>query len=168
MTVPAPLAAAFAALGLTPPCHDHQPLRTVADAHAVWDGLPGAAVKNLFLKDAGRQYWLVVVPGDPRIDTKALAPLIGSKRLSFGSADDLRAILGVEPGSVSPLAMMNDAQQQVRLVLHAGLMDAAMLLVHPLVNTATLQLPPADLVRFLAAQGVQPAVVDLARAFLAK
>ncbi|MCC6719617.1 MAG: prolyl-tRNA synthetase associated domain-containing protein [Acetobacteraceae bacterium] len=165
--IPASLSAALGALGLAPVCHVHAPLRTVEDAHAIWDGLAGAQVKNLFIKDAGRQYWLVVVPGDPRMDTKALAPLIGSKRISFGSADDLRAILGVEPGSVTPLAMMNDARRQVRLVIHAPLMRADRLLVHPLVNTATLEMAPGDLARFLDAHDVAPALVDLSAAFLA-
>ena len=167
MPIPVRLAEALAALDLAPVCHQHPPLATVDDAHAIWDRLPGAQVKNLFIKDAGRQYWLVVVPGDPRMDTKAMAPLIGSKRISFGSADDLRAILGVEPGSVTPLAMMNDVQHQVRLVIHAPLMQAATLLVHPLVNTATLEMAPGDLLRFLGHHGVVPALVDLEAAFVA-
>ncbi len=167
MPIPAALAEALATLALTPTCHEHPPLATVEDAHAIWDNLPGAQVKNLFIKDAGKQYWLVVVPGDPRMDTKAMAPLIGSKRISFASADDLRAILGVEPGSVTPLAMMNDRDHQVRLVIHAPLMAEPTLLVHPLVNTATLAMPPADLLRFLAHHGVTPALVDLEPAFLA-
>ena len=166
MPIPAPLATTLAALNLAPRLHEHPPLRTVEDAHAIWDNLPGAQVKNLFIKDAGRQHWLVVVPGDPRMDTKAMAPLIGSKRISFASADDLRAILGVEPGSVTPLAMMNDTQHQVRLVLHAPLLQAETLLVHPLVNTATLQMAPADLLRFLAHHGVTPDLVDLEPAFI--
>jgi Ala-tRNA(Pro) deacylase len=166
MPIPAALAEALTALALSPTCHEHPPLATVEDAHAIWDTLPGAQVKNLFIKDAGKQYWLVVVPGDPRMDTKAMAPLIGSKRISFASADDLRAILGVEPGSVTPLAMMNDTRHQVRLVIHAPLMQAETLLVHPLVNTATLAMPPADLARFLAHHGVTAALVDLAPAFL--
>jgi Ala-tRNA(Pro) deacylase len=166
MPIPARLADALAALNLAPPCHEHPPLATVEDAHAIWDNLPGAQVKNLFIKDAGKQFWLVVVPGDPRMDTKAMAPLIGSKRISFGSSDDLRAILGVEPGSVTPLAMMNDTLRQVRLVIHAGLMQAETLLVHPLVNTATLAMAPADLLRFLDLHGVEPTLVDLRPAFL--
>ena len=166
MPIPAPLAAALARLNLAPECHEHPPLATVEDAHAIWDSIPGAQVKNLFIKDAGKQYWLVVVPGDPRMDTKAMAPLIGSKRISFGSADDLRRILGVEPGSVTPLAMMNDTDHQVRLVIHAALMQAETLLVHPLVNTATLRMTPADVLAFLAAHDVTPALVDLEPAFI--
>lgn len=165
MDLPAALAAPFAALGLAPQCVEHPPLRTVEDTHNFWDVLPGLGVKNLFIKDAGKQYWMVVLPADRSVDTKRLADVIGSKRISFGSADDLVRILGVEPGSVTPLAMVNDADRQVRLVLHAGMMEASHVLVHPLVNTATLVLPPADLMRFLHHIGVTPAIVDLTPAF---
>lgn len=154
-------------LGLTPPIVEHPPLRTVADAHEYWDRLPGMAVKNLFLKDAGRQYWLVVLPAEVSVDTKALASVIGSKRISFGSSDDLDRLLGVEPGAVTPLAVVNDTQRQVRLVLHAAMLDADAVLVHPLVNTATVVMPPGDLLRFLARCGAEPAIIDLSPAFRA-
>jgi len=80
MPIPSTLATAFAKLAIDVPCYEHPPLRTVEDAHRYWDALSGAQVKNLFLKDAGGQLWLMVVPGDPRMDTKAMAALIGSKR----------------------------------------------------------------------------------------
>ena len=159
------LAAAFAVLAIAPERVEHPPLRTVPDAHAFWDHLPGLGLKNLFIKDAGKQYWLVVLPADRSVDTKILAATIGSKRISFGSAEDLVRILGVEPGSVTPLAMINDGERQVRLVLDAGMIAAAAVLVHPLVNTATLILAPADLLRFLAHCGVTPAVTDLSPAY---
>jgi Ala-tRNA(Pro) deacylase len=164
MPIPDRLAAAFAALGIEAPCVEHPPLRTVADAHAHWDELPGLAVKNLFIKDAGKQYWLVTLPADRSVDTKVLAALIGARRISFGSAEDLRAILGVEPGSVTPLAAINDTQNRVRVVLHAGMAEAAAVLVHPLVNTATLIMKSGDLLRFMDAHG-GAALVDLAPAF---
>lgn len=159
------LATAFATLGLTPELVEHPPLRTVPDAHEFWDPLPGLGVKNLFIKDAGKQYWLVVLPADRSVDTKILATTIGSKRISFGSADDLVRILAVEPGSVTPLAMINDTEKQVRLVLDSAMLDATAVLVHPLVNTATLIMPPADLMRFLAHCAVTPAIVDLSPAY---
>jgi len=166
MPMPPELAAALAALDISVTVHTHPPLRTVADAHEYWDNLDGAQVKNLFFKDAGGQLWLVVVPGDPRMDTKAMAGLIGAKRLSFGSADLLREVLGVEPGAVTPLAVMHDNTRRVRAVLHAGLMDADRVLVHPMVNTATLPIAPADLLRFMADRHASPAIVDLSPAFL--
>jgi Ala-tRNA(Pro) deacylase len=165
MPIPAPLAAAFTRLGFDPICHEHPPLRTVDDAHAHWDALEGAQVKNLFLKDAGRQLWLVVVPGDPMMDTKALAGLIGSKRLSFASAETLGAVLGVQPGAVTPLAVLHDTGHQVRTVLHAPLMQASAVLVHPLVNTATVALAPDALLRFMTELHVPPALIDLTPAF---
>jgi len=165
MPIHAELAAALAALNIDVTVHEHPPLRTVADAHAHWDILAGAQVKNLFFKDAGGQLWVVVVPGDPRMDTKVMARLIGAKRLSFGSADLLREVLGVEPGAVTPLAVMNDTARRVRAVLHAGLMDADRVLVHPLVNTATVLIAPADLLRFMTARHAAPALVDLTPAF---
>jgi len=167
MTLPPVLADAFAALGLSPRMVEHPPLRTVADAHEYWDHLPGLAVKNLFLKDSGGQFWLVVLPAEVSVDTKALAAVIGSKRISFGSADALGRILGVEPGAVTPLAMINDSDRQVRLVLHAGMREAEAVLVHPLVNTATLLMPPDDLRRFLERCGAEPRFIDLTPAFRA-
>ena len=167
MPIPAFLAAALAALDIVPVCVEHPPLRTVADAEMHWDKLAGMAVKNLFIKDAGKQYWLVVLPAERSIDPKLLAPIIGSRRISFGSAEDLAAILGVAPGAVTPLAAINDRANQVRIVLHAAMLDAPAVLVHPLVNTATLILPPQDLLRFLAAHGAAPAILDLSAAFRA-
>jgi len=167
MPIPDQLAAAFTALGITAPCVEHPPLKTVADAEAHWNHLPGMAVKNLFIKDAGKQYWLVVLPAERSVDTKILAAVIGSKRISFGSAEDLQAILGVAPGSVTPLGALNDTQRQVRIVLHAAMAEAEAVLVHPLVNTATLILKPADLLRFLDTYADKPALVDLTPAFRA-
>lgn len=165
MPIPAPLATALATLGLDLPCHEHPPLRTVEDAHRHWDALEGAQVKNLFLKDAGGQCWLVVVPGDPRMDTKIMAGLIGSKRISFGSAELLGERLGVVPGAVTPLSVINDTARRVRTVLHAGLMQERLILVHPLVNTATVQIAPSDLLRFMTDFHTPPALVDLTPAF---
>jgi Ala-tRNA(Pro) deacylase len=163
--LPVILTTLFAELGLSPLVVEHPPLRTVADAHAYWDHLPGLPLKNLFLKDAGGQHWLVVVPAAISVDTKVLATLIGARRLSFGSADSLVRILAVEPGAVTPLAMLHDSKHQVRLVLHAAMEQAPAVLVHPLVNTATLILPPADLRRCLSHCGVTPAIIDLSPAF---
>lgn len=165
MPIPAPLQAALDALSIAPPCLEHKPLRTSEDAAVLWDALPGAQVKNLFLKDAGGQIWLVVVPGAPRMDTKILATLIGAKRISFGSADLLNEVLGVQPGSVTPLAVMNDPTHRVRAVIHAPLLQAEAVLVHPMHNTGTLILNPTDLLRFMTKHHRAPAIIDLSASF---
>ena len=165
MPIPDALQAVFSTLNIMPPCHEHPPLMTSEDAAVQWDRLDGWQVKNLFLKDAGGQLWLVVLPCEPMVDTKILATIIGSKRISFGGAGLLLEVLGVTPGSVTPLAMMHDREHKVRLVLHTDVMHSRPLLVHPLVNTATVELQPADLLRFLTYHSVTPQLLDLSPAF---
>ena len=94
------------------------------------------------------------------IDLKALPAVIGSGRLSFGSAQALEAMLGVTPGSVTALALINDPDHRVRFVLDAALAAADPVNFHPLENTATTAIGQADFRRFLAAIGVAPLIVD--------
>lgn len=139
----------------------HKPVFTVDDVDATPHGLPGLDTKNLFLKDAKGELFLVTMRSDRRADLKALPGIIGSKRLSFGSAEALFAALGVLPGSVTPLALVNDVTHRVRFALDRALADSDVIVCHPLVNTASLSLRTADLFRLLRAIGVEPAVVDL-------
>ncbi len=86
---------------------------------------------------------------------------IGSKRLSFGNAALLMDALGVTPGSVTPLALINDAARRVQLVLDREMMDEELINLHPLVNTATITLQTADLLRFLETLGRKPLLAEL-------
>jgi Ala-tRNA(Pro) deacylase len=108
--------------------------------------------------------WLVSAPFARAIDLKKLPGLIGSARLSFGSADRLRRALGLEPGSVTPFAVVNDPTRAVTLVLDAWMMTQGLLNAHPLTNAKTTSIAPAALLRFAAACGHRPLIVDLARA----
>ena len=89
----------------------HPPVFTVAESKALRGALPGGHSKNLFLKDKKSVLWLVVAAEDRGIDLKALRPRIGSAGLSFASAETLRQVLGVEPGSVTPFALINDRRR---------------------------------------------------------
>ncbi|CAH2601064.1 Prolyl-tRNA editing protein ProX [Rhodovastum atsumiense] len=148
-------------LGITYALIEHPPLRTVEETHGYWDHLPGLTAKNLLLKDAGGRFWLVVAPGELRVDLKALPARIGSKRLSFAGPDDLAATLAVEPGAVTPLAVVNDPTGRVSVVLDRSLAGPEPVKVHPLVNTASVAVAGEALLRFLAHHGHPPAVVDL-------
>jgi Ala-tRNA(Pro) deacylase len=139
----------------------HKPVFTVEDVEQTPHGLPGADTKNLFLKDAKGQLFLVTLRADRRADLKTLPALIGGKRLSFGSAETLFAALGVLPGSVTPFALINDVSHQVRFALDRALAEAEHIICHPLVNTASVSLRTADLLRLLRALGVEPAIIDL-------
>ncbi len=141
--------------------HEHEAVFTVEESAALHALIPGAHTKNLFLKDAAGRFWLVSAPHDARLDLKALPIAIGSKKLSFGKAEDMMRLLGVTPGSVTPLAALNDAEGQVSVVIDSRLADAPRVNVHPLRNTATVGLTGADLLAFLADVGHPPLVVML-------
>lgn len=162
MTSPDTLFSFLDSLGIATRTKEHPPIATVEDGLAHWEDIPGVHCKNLFLRDAGKALWLVVAPTDRRIDLKTLPDRIGSKRLSFGSPDRLRETLGVEPGSVTPFALINDREQKrVSVILDAWMMEQPVLNFHPLVNTATTTISNTDLRRFVAACGHAARDVDL-------
>ena len=115
------LRADLAALGIEFEEQEHRAVFTVAESSELHDRMPGAHSKNLFLKDAGGVFWLVTVPAHARVDLKTLPQAIGSKRVSFAKAEDMERLLGITPGSVTPLAMINAAPGTVRVVLEQGL-----------------------------------------------
>src|SRR5262249_40632567 len=84
-----------------------------------------------------------------------------SGRFSFGSADLMRATLGVEPGAVTPFAAMNDRDHRVSIVLDADLMRHEAINAHPLRNTMTTTIASAGLRRFLEATGHVPRIIEL-------
>ena len=139
----------------------HAPVFTVAEAGAVHAAVPGCHTKNLFLKDKKGGLWLVVVRDRLRVDLNALAKQLGAPRFSFGSAELLIATLGIEPGSVTPFALMNDANHLVRPVLDEGMLAQDPLNFHPLRNDRTTAISPGDLLGFVRACGHDPIVTSL-------
>ncbi len=140
----------------------HAPVFRVEDGAAIKAALPGGHSKNLFLKDARDQLWLVSALGDTVIDLKRTPAAIGSAKLSFGSPERLWEALGVRPGSVTPLALLNDPEHRVRLVLDAALLACDPLNFHPLSNDATTAVSRDGALRFFEALGRAPQVVDFA------
>ncbi|MGD8963099.1 MAG: prolyl-tRNA synthetase associated domain-containing protein [Desulfobacterales bacterium] len=135
-------------------CYDHPAVYTVDDVRRLVPPLPAAKTKNLFLRDhKGKRHFLVIVPADKRVDIKALNALIGSSRLSFGSAGRLKKLLGVDPGSVTIFALVNDPDHFVELIIDKSLWEEQAFQFHPLVNTRTLLISKENLKRFLAVAG---------------
>ncbi|MGV7119671.1 prolyl-tRNA synthetase associated domain-containing protein [Sphingopyxis sp. 550A] len=141
--------------------HEHVAVFTVAESDGVNAAIPGAHTKNLFLKDSGGAFWLVTVPGEARVDLKALPAAIGSKRVSFGKAEDMDRLLGIAPGSVTPLAAINAPPGSITIVLDAGLAEAGRVNVHPLRNTATISLSGAVILDLLRRWGHDPVVAGV-------
>ncbi|MET0427295.1 MAG: prolyl-tRNA synthetase associated domain-containing protein, partial [Microvirga sp.] len=123
---------------------------------------PGAHSKNLFVKDKKGRHFLITARDETAIDLKRLHGAIGaSGRVSFGSAERLRAVLGVEPGSVTPFAVANDTEGLVTLVLDAALMEHERVNFHPLINSMTTTVSREDLLAFLRDVGHEPMIISL-------
>jgi Ala-tRNA(Pro) deacylase len=142
---------------------DHPPVFTVADVHRLTPDLPGAGTKNLFFRDKkGSRHFLVVLPDDKRVDLKKLPQSLESGRVSFGSPQRLKESLGIEPGSVSLLAIFNDRNGlNVEVFIDESLWQADAFQFHPLVNTSTLVISKDGIRRFLSATGHRWKVVDV-------
>lgn len=151
----------MATLGIVYVKTEHEAVFTVTESGQLHRDLAGAHSKNLFLKDAVGTFWLVTVPAEARVDLKALPAAIGSKRISFGKADDMVRLLGITPGSVTPLAAINAAAGSVTVVLDASLAAASRVHVHPLRNTATIGLAGRDILQLLRHWGHPPLVVPI-------
>jgi Ala-tRNA(Pro) deacylase len=162
MLSPQQLFARLDELGLAYATVEHAPVFTVEQAKQHRGVLPGHHIKNLFLRNKKEAMWLVVAIEDRAIDLKQLGDRLGAGRLSFGSPERLRTYLGVEPGSVTPFAVINDTGHAVRLVLDSGLTADGAINAHPLTNTMTTAITLADLLRFFEATGHAPDWLDLA------
>lgn len=147
-------------LGIAHRTVEHPPVFTVEEAKALRGDLPGHHIKNLFLRNKKEEMWLVVALEDRAVDLRRLGERLGAGRLSFGSPDRLKRHLGVEPGSVTPLALINDEPHLVRLALDRALADSGPVNAHPLVNTMTTALAGPDLLRFFEATGHVPLWLD--------
>ncbi len=120
---PDQLFAALDALGISHSTVTHPPVFTVDEARALRGQLPGGHTKNLFLRDKKQALYLVVAEEHAKIELKGLHRLLGATgRFSFGSADLLREVWGVEPGSVTPFGAINDLEGRVTVILDVAMM----------------------------------------------
>ena len=157
------LLAWMAANGVEQTTHDHPAVFRVEEGLELKAAMPGAHTKNLFLKDKKGRLWLISARQDTMIDLKRAPKTIGSDRLSFGNEGLLYETLGLTPGSVTALGLINDPEQRVTFILDKALWDADVVNFHPLTNTATTALAQAEFRRFLTLVGREPMVVDFDR-----
>jgi Ala-tRNA(Pro) deacylase len=142
--------------------HDHAPVYTVDDVNRLVPPLDAAKTKSLFLCDAkGARHFLVIVSGEKRVDLKALPDLLKSSRLRFGSPDRLKKYLGVDPGSVSLFAAINDIDMAVEIIMDSALWESDAFQFHPLVNTTTLVISKDNIQRFVDQTGHNAQILDV-------
>ncbi|MEL6724904.1 MAG: prolyl-tRNA synthetase associated domain-containing protein [Pseudomonadota bacterium] len=139
---------------------EHAATFTVEEGRHLKASMPGGHTKNLFMKDKDGVIVLISAWAESQLKLNQLHKLIGTRRLSFASAELMVECLGVEPGSVTAFALMNDTEQRVRFVVDAALMGFDRVNFHPLVNTATTAISREDLRRFVEATGHSLTEVD--------
>jgi Ala-tRNA(Pro) deacylase len=148
--------------GINAERHEHPAVMTVEESERLVPPLPGAKTKNLFLRDKkGARHFLVTLPHDLPVHLDELGMQLSAGRLGFASADRLMKYLGVTPGAVSVLGLVNDPAGAVEFVIERRLWEAQGVHAHPLVNTATMVIPHVELERFLAASGHVPRIIDV-------
>ncbi|MEL6530083.1 MAG: prolyl-tRNA synthetase associated domain-containing protein [Pseudomonadota bacterium] len=151
-------------LGIPHQIYEHQAVFTVEESRAIKTDIACLHTKNLFLKDAKGAFFLLTVPAEARIDLKGVPAAIGSKRLSFGKAKDMERLIGIKPGSVTPLAMINAEPGSIKLVLDADLAGDDPVGVHPLRNTATITLAGTSILKLAEHWGHTPRAVAIPKA----
>ena len=159
----AELFATLDALGLPHTTLAHDPVFTVEQARMLRGRLSGGHSKNLFLRNKKGRMWLLTCDESRTVDLNQLAQLLGAKRFSFASAERLMFYLGVIPGAVTPLAVVNDTANAVQMVIDAKLLNETLLNFHPLNNAMTTQIASHDLMTFLKALNHAPIIVDFDR-----
>ncbi len=128
----------------------HDPAMTMADYETLDAGKDAAHCKNLFLTNRqGTQFYLMLVVGDKPYQASRISRQLGVSRLSFGTSEQLLHTLGLAPGSVTPMGLLNDTAHTVHVLLDRDVADWENIIVHPNVNTASIVLKTADLMRFL-------------------
>ena len=144
----------LASLGIEAATTEHAPMFTVEDSKTLRVNPGGQGdIKNLFLRNKKGQMWLVSCHEDRKVNLKMLAKALGAGRFSFASETRMMQYLGIRPGSVSPLALVNDRTDAVGFVIDHALTQTEVIYLHPLVNTRTTTMATSDLLAYCARIG---------------
>lgn len=141
---------------------EHEPVYNMEEAGRLELPYPESDAKNLFVRDdKKRNYYLISVKGDKRVDLKDFRAKHGTRSLSFASDDDLFKYLGVEPGAVTPLGLLNDKDCAVKFFIDSDLCgEDGLISVHPCDNSATVCMKTADLIELLRERGTEVEITD--------
>lgn len=142
---------------------DHAAAMTMEDCEDVDKALNAMICKNLFLCNHQKtQFYLLLIPGGKHFQTKELSRQLGVSRLSFADAESMLKYLDITPGSVSVLGLLNDKDNQVRLVIDRDVIDAQWFACHPCINTSSIRFSMNDFrEKVLPGLKHEPVYVDL-------
>ncbi len=142
---------------------DHEAAMTMEDCQCVEDALGVQACKNLFLRNTQKtRFYLLLLPGDKKFRTKDLSKQLGIARLSFAEEEFMEKYLGIRPGSVTVMGLMNDNEKQVTLLVDRDVYAQEYMGCHPCANTSSIKVKTQDIFeKFLPFTGHIPVLVDL-------
>ena len=142
---------------------EHEAVYNMEELSKVELPYPEADAKNLFVRDDKKvNYYLITVKGNKRVDLKEFRKNNGTRNLSFASADDLMAIMGLIPGAVSPLGILNDNELKVHFYMDKDFIgDSNLIGIHPNDNTATVWMKTADLIEIIKEHGNDVNIVEI-------
>lgn len=142
---------------------DHDAAMTMEDCKAIDVAFDICGCKNLFLRNTQRtEFYLLLMPGDKKFKTKDLSHQLGIARLSFGEEEYMVKYLGVHPGSVTVMGLMNDSERKVHLIIDRDIYHDEYVGCHPCANTSSIKMKTADLFeKFLPFTGHEPVYVTL-------
>lgn len=133
---------------------DHPAVFNMADLANLHLPHPEADAKNLFIRDDQKKhYYLLTVKGEKRVDLKKFRQANNTRRLTFASPEDMKNMLQLEPGSVTPLGLLNDQSKQIPFYLDSYFIEQPLIAVHPNENTATIWLKSMDLIDLIKKHG---------------
>ncbi len=126
---------------------DHSSADTIEDCRSIEKVIDAKICKNLFLKNSAKtQYYLLLMDGSKKFDSKVISHQIGSTRLSFADEKDMLIYLKTQPGSVSVLCLINDLCNKIELLIDSDLLDDEYFCCHPCKNTSTLKFLTNDII----------------------
>lgn len=142
---------------------DHEAAMTMEDCQCVEDALGVQACKNLFLRNTQKtRFYLLLLPGHKKFRTKDLSKQLGIARLSFAEEEFMEKYLGIRPGSVTVMGLMNDNEKQVTLLVDRDVYAQEYMGCHPCANTSSIKVKTQDIFeKFLPFTGHIPVLVDL-------
>ena len=141
-------------LGIKYECTEHKAVYNMEEAAQIALPHPEAEAKNLFVRDDKKKnYYLITVKGDKRVDLKKFRNENDTRPLSFASCAELESILKLSPGSVTPFGALNDEEKRVKVFIDEDLIVSDLAGVHPNDNTATVWIKTSDLIRIIKQHG---------------
>lgn len=129
---------------------DHEKADNMEACREIDEALQATVCKNLFLCNAQKtKFYLLMIPGYKKFKTKDISSQINSSRLSFAPPEYMEQFLDITPGSVSVLGLMNDTDNQVRLLIDEDVVKGEYIGCHPCINTSSLKIKTKDMIEVI-------------------